>query len=133
MDLIVGRKTSGIAVGKILFNGKPGGDSSSNSSCSVAYVQSTDVQIGEFTVMQSLYFAAQLRLGGGLMGQACEQHCREVATSVGLESVLHTIIGTPLIKGISGGQLRRLTIATELLASPTVLCLDEPTTGEYKD
>jgi ABC-type multidrug transport system ATPase subunit len=58
MDLIVSRKQDGVMVGSILFNGAP----LEECAYDIAYVQSTDVQIGEFTVMQSLYFAALLRI-----------------------------------------------------------------------
>jgi ABC-type multidrug transport system ATPase subunit len=125
MDLIVGRKKNGIQVGDISL---PAG-SISKFQDSVAYVSSVDIAIGEFTVMQSLFFAAQLRLGGALSAQQCRERCRSVAAAVGIEGSLNTIIGTVLVKGISGGQMRRLSIATELLALPSVLCLDEPTTG----
>ena len=127
MDLIVSRKQDGVVIGNISFNGSPIDKCSYN----VAYVQSTDVQIGEFTVIQSLYFAALLRLSShnGFQKEDCYDRCAQVAASVGLTNVLHTVIGSALKKGISGGQMRRLTIATELLADPHVICLDEPTTG----
>ena len=127
MDLIVSRKQDGVMVGSILFNGAP----LEECAYDIAYVQSTDVQIGEFTVMQSLYFAALLRINSnnGFKKEDCFDHCVEVAASVGLTDVLNTVVGSSLQKGISGGQMRRLTIATELLADPHIICLDEPTTG----
>jgi ABC-type multidrug transport system ATPase subunit len=127
MNLIVSRKQDGVMIGGILFNGSPIGKCAFN----VAYVQSTDVQIGEFTVLQSLYFAALLRLDShnGFKKEDCHDRCVHVAASVGLTDVLNTVIGSALVKGISGGQMRRLTIATELLADPHIVCLDEPTTG----
>lgn len=53
-----------------------------------------------------------------------------VLRAVGLQGAAETMIGTAFIKGISGGQRRRLSLAAELLAVPAVLCLDEPTSGE---
>ena len=126
MDLIVSRKKDGVMIGDILFNGIPVDECSSK----VAYVQSIDVQIAEFTVIQSLYFAALLRLDRSLVSAGdCYKRCINVADSVGLSGVLNTVIGSSLKKGISGGQMRRLTIATELIADPQIICLDEPTTG----
>lgn len=113
-------------MGRIILDGVP---SSVELARSIAYVPSTDVHIGEFTVMESLYYSAQLRMGGYISGEACRKRCLKVAEEVGLETSMDTVIGTALNKGISGGQMRRLTIATELLALPRALCLDEPTTG----
>ena len=49
--------------------------------------------------------------------------------SFGLRSQANTIIGTPIRKGISGGQKRRVSVASQLITSPKILFLDEPTSG----
>ena len=49
--------------------------------------------------------------------------------SFGLAGQRRTLIGTPLQKGISGGQKRRVSVATQLITGPRVLYLDEPTSG----
>jgi ABC-type multidrug transport system ATPase subunit len=47
----------------------------------------------------------------------------------GLRDQSDTLVGTPLRKGVSGGQRRRLGVASQLLTAPKVLFLDEPTSG----
>lgn len=47
----------------------------------------------------------------------------------GLRNQANTLIGTPIRKGISGGQKRRVGVASQLITSPRVLFLDEPTSG----
>ena len=49
--------------------------------------------------------------------------------SFGLREQAETIIGTPIRKGISGGQKRRVSVASQLLTRPKLLFLDEPTSG----
>jgi hypothetical protein len=47
-----------------------------------------------------------------------------------LRDQANTIIGTPIQKGISGGQKRRVGVASQLITSPKILFLDEPTSGK---
>lgn len=48
---------------------------------------------------------------------------------MGLGKCRHTLVGGPNAKGLSGGERKRLGIATELLLCPAILFLDEPTTS----
>lgn len=48
---------------------------------------------------------------------------------MGLKECADNLIGSELIKGISGGEKRRVTIAIQILTDPRVLLLDEPTSG----
>jgi ABC-type multidrug transport system ATPase subunit len=49
--------------------------------------------------------------------------------SFGLRNQAHMLIGTPIRKGISGGQKRRVSVASQLITAPKILFLDEPTSG----
>ena len=50
-------------------------------------------------------------------------------SSFGLQEQTNTIIGTPIQKGLSGGQKRRVGVASSLITCPKILFLDEPTSG----
>jgi ABC-type multidrug transport system ATPase subunit len=50
-------------------------------------------------------------------------------SAFGLQRQSETIIGTPIRKGLSGGQKRRVSVASQLITSPKILFLDEPTSG----
>lgn len=49
--------------------------------------------------------------------------------SMGLSEVADHRIGTPIQRGISGGQKRRVTIASAVVSQPQILLCDEPTSG----
>ena len=57
------------------------------------------------------------------------QRVDDLLAAFGLQAQANTIIGTPIRKGLSGGQKRRVGIASQLITCPKVLFLDEPTSG----
>jgi ABC-type iron transport system FetAB ATPase subunit len=48
-------------------------------------------------------------------------------------SCADTRVGDAKVRGISGGEKKRLSLACELIASPSVIFADEPTTGKHTD
>jgi len=58
-----------------------------------------------------------------------ESRVNRLIRSFGLQEQRDTIVGTPVMKGISGGQKRRLSVASQLMTCPQILFLDEPTSG----
>jgi len=53
----------------------------------------------------------------------------EIVKELRLNKCQNTKIGGPLIKGVSGGERKRTSIGVELITDPTLIFLDEPTTG----
>lgn len=45
-------------------------------------------------------------------------------------SCADTNVGDAKVRGVSGGEKKRLSLACELIASPSVIFADEPTTGK---
>ncbi|KAF9013043.1 ATP-binding cassette sub- G member 2, partial [Haplosporangium bisporale] len=81
------------------------------------------------TVLETLMFAAKMRLPRSMSNQEKADRVRIVMQELNLTHIKDTKIGGAVIRGISGGERRRVTIGIELLSSPSVLLLDEPTTG----
>jgi hypothetical protein len=54
---------------------------------------------------------------------------RTLLEAFGIQNQANTLVGTPIRKGISGGQKRRVSVASQLITNPRILFLDEPTSG----
>ncbi|CAK7199503.1 hypothetical protein SEUCBS139899_002183 [Sporothrix eucalyptigena] len=94
-----------------------------------AYVEQEDALIGSITVRETMIFAARLALPSTVSRREAFQRVDDLIASFGLQSQAHTIVGTPIKKGLSGGQKKRLGVASRLVTSPNILFLDEPTSG----
>ena len=78
--------------------------------------------------MKILYYAAQLCFGQHTKEEITELAERTI-TQLGLSEIKNLKVGSPLDKTISGGQRKRVNIGLELLREPTILFVDEPTSG----
>jgi ABC-type multidrug transport system ATPase subunit len=94
----------------------------------IGHVSQDDLLIEELTVYQNLFFNAKLCFGDLDDAQVSERVLRMLQT-LGLYETKDLKVGSPLEKTISGGQRKRLNIALELIREPSVLFVDEPTSG----
>jgi len=94
-----------------------------------AYVEQEDALVGSLTVSETLSFAARLSLPSSVSKLERIQRIEALTTAFGLQNQANNLIGTPIRKGISGGQKRRVSVAAQLITSPKLLFLDEPTSG----
>ncbi|OQY02674.1 MAG: hypothetical protein B6I20_06725 [Bacteroidetes bacterium 4572_117] len=94
----------------------------------IGYVPQDDLLIEELTVNQNLYYNAKL----------CFSHFSESQINETVDKALKDLdlfdikdlkVGNPLKKYISGGQRKRLNVALELIREPSILFIDEPTSG----
>lgn len=90
------------------------------------YVQQTDDLMGVLTVKETLEVAADLYIPDASARSAAVLDVMEI---LGLTAHAHTKIGNAFVRGLSGGQIRRVSIGCELVAAPRLLFLDEPLSG----
>ena len=81
------------------------------------------------TVRETLAFRVELKLGSLISKHAKVERVEHLLRDLKLEKAADTIVGDAKVRGISGGERRRLAIACELISSPPVIFLDEPTSG----
>ncbi len=110
--------------GDIFYNG-----SAKLSSIRSAYVMQKDVLLPTLTVRETLKYSAELRLPPPVTPAERESIVEEILLELGLKECADTRIGNNERKGCSGGEKRRTSLGVQLLANPSVLFLDEVTTG----
>ena len=112
---ILSRRLKGDSVtGKQLLAGSPFDDATLQSIST--YVEQEDHLIGTLTVRETIDFAAKLALPGNIGARSRSERTDHMLREFGLVTVQNTKIGTPLQKGISGGQKRRVTTASQLIS-----------------
>jgi len=94
----------------------------------IGFVPQDDLLIEDLTVYQNIYYNAKMCLNNLTEDQIVETVNRTLI-DFDLEEIRDLKVGNPLKKVISGGQRKRINIALELLREPTILFVDEPTSG----
>mmetsp|Transcript_13166 Transcript_13166/g.11149 ORF Transcript_13166/g.11149 Transcript_13166/m.11149 type:complete len:143 (-) Transcript_13166:1400-1828(-) len=92
-----------------------------------SYVQQEDRLLETHTVLESVEFSVMMTTKGD--SQAKKAKAKKMVAEMGLTRCQHTLIGGGFVKGLSGGEKKRTSIANELVSEPSVIFLDEPTTG----
>ncbi|SPO34941.1 related to ATP-binding cassette protein (ABC) transporter [Pseudozyma flocculosa] len=122
LDVLAGRKP--LQSGTLTVNGS---DTTSVRDLS-GYVEQEDALLGTLTVRETIQYSA--RLSDPSANQTTlDERVDATLGSLGLSHVANHRIGTPIQRGISGGQKRRVTIGNTLVTLPQILFLDEPTSG----
>jgi len=94
----------------------------------VGFVPQDDLLIEELTVYENLYYSAKMCLDN-LTEAGLKEALDKTLKELDLDDIRNLRVGSSLDKVISGGQRKRLNIALELIREPTILFVDEPTSG----
>ncbi|XP_062257106.1 ATP-binding cassette sub-family G member 8 isoform X1 [Platichthys flesus] len=128
LDIITCRDEGSTTMsGQILINGKP--NTPQLVKKSIAHVRQDDRLLPHLTVRETLAFVAKLRLPTHYTQAQRDQRVDDVIAELRLRQCAHTRVGNDYVRGVSGGERRRVSIAVQLLWNPGILILDEPTSG----
>eukprot|EP00854_Cymbomonas_tetramitiformis_P007160 gene7160-8538_t len=92
-----------------------------------AYVPQYDVHWAFLTPRETIFFAAQFLVPKD--SDTVQEKVNSILDKMGLQDCADTKVGNTFLRGISGGQQRRLSLAVALVKSPLVVFMDEPTSG----
>lgn len=126
LNLLGGRIKKKLLSGSITYNDDPYFKSLKRR---IGFVTQDDVLFAHLTVKETLTYAALLRLPRTMTRRQKEERAVDVIYELGLERCQDTIIGGSFVRGVSGGERKRVCIGNEILTNPSMLFLDEPTSG----
>ncbi|KAL8505197.1 hypothetical protein ACS0TY_016424 [Phlomoides rotata] len=126
LSLLGGRVRDPTHGGSVTYNDQP---YSKSLKSRIGFVTQDDVLFPHLTVRETLTYAARLRLPKTLTKEGKDQRAADVIYELGLESCQDTMIGGSFVRGISGGERKRVCIGNEIIINPSLLFLDEPTSG----
>lgn len=116
------------STGQVLINGIDIHKNPTAIEGAIGYVHQDDLLNEYLTVFQNLYFAAKFSFGH-LPDNEIKDLVDKTLKSLGLYEAKDNLVGSSLQKTISGGQRKRLSIGMELIRMPSILFVDEPTSG----
>ncbi|KAJ1665663.1 hypothetical protein EV178_003038 [Coemansia sp. RSA 1646] len=128
LNVLSGRVQGGKLYGDIKFNGAK--RSPHDFKRMLAYVEQDDLMHSTLSVQETLAVSAKLRLPSSkYTDQEKLQRVDNVMRQLRLSPIANTKIGGFGMRGVSGGERKRVSIGIELVTDPSILALDEPSSG----
>ncbi|KAK0205010.1 hypothetical protein DFS33DRAFT_1373581 [Desarmillaria ectypa] len=127
LDILARKNKRGSVGGVTLVNGRKVADSEFKSV--TGFVDQEDTLMSTLTVYETVLYSALLRLPRDMSFEAKKFRTLETLNELGILKIKDMRIGDSGRRSISGGEKRRVSIACELVTSPSILFLDEPTSG----
>lgn len=96
-----------------------------------AFVEQNVNFFPHMTVRETLEFRVSLKLGSLITTAQRDSIVDNLMRQLGLTKSADTVVGdNAKVRGLSGGERKRLSIAVEMISSPSLIFLDEPTSGK---
>eukprot|EP00835_Amoeboradix_gromovi_P000533 NODE_19_length_39463_cov_0.396073.p1 type:complete len:773 gc:universal NODE_19_length_39463_cov_0.396073:2944-626(-) len=127
LEILANRLKNGIVTGTVQANDQHTNVQSYQDI--IGFVEQDDSLLDYLTVSETITTSAMLRLPRYMGTEEKNARVAEVMEELGITHVANSFIGGNGLRGISGGERRRVSIACELVKNPLILFLDEPTSG----
>ncbi|OJT07359.1 hypothetical protein TRAPUB_1764 [Trametes pubescens] len=127
LDILARKNKKGSVGGTTLVNGREIADADFKKV--MGFVDQEDTLMSTLTVYETVLYSALLRLPREMSLEAKKYRTLETMNELGILGIKDSRIGETGQRSISGGEKRRVSIACELVTSPSILFLDEPTSG----
>jgi ABC-type multidrug transport system ATPase subunit len=133
--------------GSVSYNGKTFEDKTTfHIDNAIAFIDQLDRHEPRLTVDETFEFAFQCKRGGTHFDVSENQDTKEILeiarkadaerllinmtlVSLGLDHVRDTFVGDDVVRGVSGGQRRRVTVGEMLMDASPIMCGDEISNG----
>ena len=125
-------------VGSLTYSGVPAAQLAAKGiklSLLAAYVDQVDNHLPFLTVRETIAFANALAnvspelMGHSLLVEAAATRTERVLRLLHLEGCADTLVGNAAVRGVSGGERKRVSVAEALVSNARLVCLDEISTG----
>ncbi|KAJ7759367.1 hypothetical protein DFH07DRAFT_1023671 [Mycena maculata] len=127
LDILARKAKRGQVSGTTFVNGREVRDEEFKAV--TGFVDQEDTLMSTLTVYETVLYSALLRLPRDMSLEAKKFRTLETMNELGILGIKDSRIGASAQRSISGGEKRRVSIACELVTSPSILFLDEPTSG----
>jgi ABC-type multidrug transport system ATPase subunit len=127
LNVLAGRIGEGSFSGTITLDGKKRNKYTWRKDC--AYVEQDDLMHANLTVEETLNFAAKFKLPDNTRAIDINHIVNEIIMDLGLNNCRKGLIGGEKVRGVSGGERKRVSIGQEIITTPHIIFLDEPTSG----
>ncbi|KAK2460677.1 hypothetical protein APHAL10511_007147 [Amanita phalloides] len=130
VEILAKKSKSALITGSVKMSSRNGSEP-----LRIGFVPQQDILPPTLTVYEALLFASRLRLPEGISDAQKKERVDEIMGKLGISHLRNVRIGYAghiggtRARGISGGEMRRVSIGLELIADPDILILDEPTSG----
>ncbi|XP_055641523.1 ATP-binding cassette sub-family G member 4-like [Toxorhynchites rutilus septentrionalis] len=121
LNILSGFKKHGV-IGSVMVNGETLTDEAFRNKC--VYIPQDFQLIEHLTVLETIDYASELKMSGFSSKMVRKKKVNDILDALGLRPSMGT-----LVKHLSGGEKKRVSIGMELITNPPIILLDEPTSG----
>ena len=129
LDILANKAKTGEMTGEVTVNDEDLSKNKKGFRRISGYVYQDDCLKATLSVKETLMFYANLQLPNTISKEAKIKRVESLIDDLGLRKVADTKVGNEMVRGVSGGEKKRVAIGVQLITDPSILFLDEPTSG----